>query len=122
MPVAQLISTDPQAQGSRPIAFRMQLQPGYFTIDGLSLALPYSADNQRFLQMIEQGRLPWDHLRALPGLIEMCEGKYVQGGLTIEVEDRRVSEHCYDSGVRHVTVVMTTTPCCRTCRPRTWRT
>ena len=56
--------------------------------------------------MLEQGRLPWDHLRALPGLKEMCDGKYVNGGLTIEVEDRRVQEHCFDPGVRHVTVHM----------------
>ena len=58
--------------------------------------------NQRFLQMIEQGRLPWDHLRALPGLRELCNDKFHSGGLTIEVEDRRVAEHCYDSGMRLV--------------------
>ena len=122
MPVAQLQSAEPapapaqpgqqsgqqaqQAQQPRPIAFKIQLLPDYFCIDGLSLALPYSSDNQRFLQMIEQGRMPWDHLRSLPGLNDMCAGKYVNGGLTLEVEDKRVADHCFDAGLRHVQVLM----------------
>ena len=103
MPVAQLVT---DSKTPRPIAFKIEMLPEYFRIDGLSLALPYSADNQRFLQMLETNRLPWDHLRAVPGLKEMCEGKYANGGLTVEVEDKRVGEHCYDTGVRHVQVQM----------------
>lgn len=118
MPVAQL-ATDgaaqqqqqqhaqgqqPQPSAQKPVAFRLELLPQYFRIEGLSLALPYSVDNQRFLQMLEQGRLPWEHLRSLPGLREMCADKYQNGGLTFEVQDRRVPEHCYDSGLRHVHV------------------
>ena len=104
MPVAQL-HADGTAPQQRPIAFRLQMLPNFFCIDGLSLALPYSADNQRFLQMLEQGRLPWDHLRNFSGLSEMCAGKYVNGSLTIEIEDRRVPTHCYDSGIRHVVLL-----------------
>ena len=82
----KLFKQDVKDERPRPIAFRVQLLPHFFTIEGLSLALPYSADNQRFLQLLEQGRLPWDQLRAIPELHQMCEGKYVDGALAIEVD------------------------------------
>lgn len=67
----------------------MRLLPDYFTIGGLEYALPYSRDNQQFLELIEQGRIPWEQLRELEGLHAMCEGRYGEGAITVEVEDRR---------------------------------
>jgi len=91
-------------------AFRIVMMPDYFQIDDL-LALPYSAQNQRFLQArsqaarrraragladaltprqaIDAGQLPHEHLRAFPPLLAKCEGKYSGGNLRVEVVDRR---------------------------------
>ena len=83
----------PVIRQERTAAFRVVLLRDYFVIEGLGLALPYSADNQRFLQRLEAGRLPWDQLRAIPELSKQCEGHYVNGALRVVVEDRRMPEH-----------------------------
>ena len=82
-----------QERAANAPAFRVVLLRDYFVIEGLGLALPYSADNQRFLQRLEAGRLPWDQLRAIPELSKQCEGHYVNGALRVVVEDRRMPEH-----------------------------
>ena len=112
-----VVRNPPKAQAQQgqpppppPTAFRLQMLRDYFCIDGLSMALPYSADNQRFLQLLEQGRMPRDQLRAFPELLGLCEGKYVNGTLRVEVEDRRLPEHQVESavgsGVRALTIHM----------------
>jgi len=80
-------------------AFKLLLFRDYFMIDGLDFVLPYSTDNQRFLQMIEAGRLPWDQLRGIPEVYKRCEGHYINGALRVIVEDRRLPEHCAELGV-----------------------
>ena len=94
------------AAAAPPTAFRIKLLLQHFTIEGTGLALPYSTQNQRFLQLLESGRLPWDQLRAIPELAAKCEGKYKGGALGVEIEDKRVAEHLHDSGLRHAVVQM----------------
>ena len=53
MPVAQLMATNADGSTARPIAFRLRLLPTFFTIDHLSVGLPYSSDNVRFLQVCD---------------------------------------------------------------------
>ena len=73
----------------RPTSLRVKLLPQFFCIEGLGYALPYSATNQKFVQMLEQARMPWDHLRSVPELRRMCEGKYHEGSLAVDVADKR---------------------------------
>ena len=92
-PAADVAAAAKAGRASPPVAFRLQLLPHMFCVEGLSLALPYSQDNLRFLQLIEQGRLPWDQLRAIEELRAQCEGKYVNGALYVEIDDRRQPNH-----------------------------
>ena len=75
---------------ARPPTFVIELHRDHFVVD--ELAMPYSAANQRFLRAIEEGRLPWDQLRAMPALLRKAEHQYVDGTLMVEVVDRRLAE------------------------------
>ena len=82
---------EPTSRASaRPPTFVIELHRDHFVVD--ELAMPYSAANQRFLRAIEEGRLPWDQLRAMPALLRKAEHQYVDGTLMVEVVDRRLAE------------------------------
>lgn len=83
----------PGGGGTAPVAgrtgatpcLRLRLLPTHVVIEEADLALPYSAETQRFLQQIEAGRLPWDYLRSLPDLWEHAETCFTEGCLDVEV-------------------------------------
>ncbi|EOD21356.1 hypothetical protein EMIHUDRAFT_241329 [Emiliania huxleyi CCMP1516] len=82
---------------------RLTLLPTHLLIEDVDLALPYSAETNRFLRCVEAGRLPLLQLRSNPALWALCEKRFIEGCLPVEVSDRRSPEAEAEAAARRAT-------------------